>query len=151
MRGLSILLAFSLTLVSAEACTQKYMEWYKYYPCKTQKTVIDGDCWKIQSNMRDYSLSHEKVWGGSFTAGNVCNSCEDGGQMWCTCTIRAWRFREWMYEPGSSSWPKMPAGWKRVDPDNGLNGWYDTVRISPVLILLLFLRFEQGHKTIDCD
>ncbi|KAH7014694.1 hypothetical protein B0J12DRAFT_586545 [Macrophomina phaseolina] len=112
MNGLALLVAFTLALYSptAEACTQKYMEWYKYYPCKTQKSVIDGDCWKIQGNMRAYSLSHEKVWGGAFTADN------------------------WMYEPGSSEWPKMPSGWERVDPDNGLNGWYDT-----------------GHKNIDCD
>ncbi|PSN59678.1 hypothetical protein BS50DRAFT_507998 [Corynespora cassiicola Philippines] len=112
MRGLAFIFTFLLAFYSpiVEACRQRYIEWYKYMPCGGNKGPLDGECWQIEKNMRDYSLSHEKVWGGSFTADN------------------------WMQEPGSSYWPKMPNGWERVDPNNGENGWYDT-----------------GHKNIDCD
>ncbi|EKG22454.1 hypothetical protein MPH_00189 [Macrophomina phaseolina MS6] len=127
-------LSFILYLPAAQACRQKYIEWYKYAPCKAKKSDIDGECWEIQRKMRDYSNANQKIWGGQFTADNICQSCESDGQMWCTCTVRAWRFREWMVDPGSWKWPAMPSGWDRVDPDNGLNGWYDT-----------------GHKNIDCD
>ncbi|PSN63246.1 hypothetical protein BS50DRAFT_500295 [Corynespora cassiicola Philippines] len=117
-----------------EACRQKFIEWQTAQPCGTQKAVMDADCWKIEAAMKDYSLAHSRVWGASFTADNVCFPCDSTGQVLCTCTVRAWRYREWMYEPGSASWPQMPAGWERVDPFNGENGWYDT-----------------GHGNVRCD
>src|SRR5690349_15451946 len=53
-------LSFILYLPAAQACRQKYIEWYKYAPCKAKKSDIDGECWEIQRKMRDYSNANQK-------------------------------------------------------------------------------------------
>ncbi|KAA8612560.1 hypothetical protein Ptr902_07044 [Pyrenophora tritici-repentis] len=121
---------------STEACRQKYIEWNKTWKCGGNVDTLNSECFTIMQRMRDYSNSHSRLWGGDFTHDTpvACGTCNPNGQVTCTCTVRAWRFREWMYDPGTQYWPTMPRGWGVVDPDQVPNGWVDT-----------------GHKNIDCD
>lgn len=114
---------------STEACTQKYIEWEKTKGCSASQNTLNAECYTIMKNMRSYSNSHGKLWGGDFSADNkvACGVCGTDGKVGCICKISAWRFREWMYDPGPQYWPKMPSGWSRVDPSQVPNGWIDTV------------------------
>ncbi|CAA9966700.1 hypothetical protein PTMSG1_10059 [Pyrenophora teres f. maculata] len=121
---------------STKACRQKFIEWHKSMACDASPAPLNEECYKIMTNMRDYSNSHSRLWGGDFTRDVpvACGTCDSEGKLTCICTVRAWRFREWMYDPGFQYWPKMPDGWNRVDESQVPNGWVDT-----------------GHKNIDCD
>jgi len=114
---------------STEACRQKYIEWQKTKDCSAGLSTLNNECYTIMVNMRDYSNTHSRLWGGDFTRDSpvACGTCGTNSQVLCVCTVRAWRFREWMYDPGFQYWPKMPSGWDRVDADQVPNGWVDTV------------------------
>jgi len=114
---------------STEACKQKYIEWQKTKACQASTGAMNDECFTIMDRMRSYSNSHSRLWGGTFTRDIpvACGSCDASNQVTCVCTVRAWRFREWEYDPGVQYWPAMPSGWTRVDGDQVPNGWVDTV------------------------
>lgn len=136
MKTLIFIAALLLVAIfpETEACRQKRIQWYKMAECHNGKGQVDRDCWQIEANMRAYSDQNEGVYGPVISADSVCYSCLPSRKTrYCLCTIRAWRYKEWMLEPGMSHWPSMPGGWQPVNPENGSNGWEDT-----------------GHKPIDC-
>ncbi|KNG49653.1 hypothetical protein DDE82_004062 [Stemphylium lycopersici] len=119
-----------------EACVQRYVEYSREKPCSLGNDVIDQECRTIARDLRNYGISHGKIYGGDVDGKVDCRACDGTPSInYCSCTVTAWRFREWMHEPPLSQRPKLPNGWEMVFPDNGNYGWVD--------------RGKEG--TVNCD
>jgi hypothetical protein len=134
MRGL---LYISTILIAAfapatHACRQKYIEFFREKPCSLDNKVVTQECRDIMRAMRDYGNQHNKIYGGDITSDLTCQSCDGANPSMnsCTCTVSAWRFREWMHEPPMENRPKLTNGWDYVFADNGNYGWVDRVSLT---------------------
>ncbi|CBX90982.1 predicted protein [Plenodomus lingam JN3] len=125
---ISMLTLFLVTYLPAiDACRQKRIEFIKAKPCAEDYELIEKQCLNITTELRKYGESIGRVYGSTIEYTPACQDCQGANTTSCSCTITAWRFREWMHEPPIDRRPKLTNGWDYVDKNNGQRGWVDLV------------------------
>ncbi|KAH9875560.1 hypothetical protein J1614_004296 [Plenodomus biglobosus] len=122
-----VLLATLIGIPATDACVQRYVEYMKMKSCAEDAIIADTECRNITTTLRNYSKQHGSPYGNTITSDLKCGECGKADRVDCICTLTAWRFREWMYEPPLSERPALPTNWTMVYPENGNYGWMNTV------------------------